>query len=120
MEFQYLIKTVHFKGGFFRLWRREQGRESYHVDMSRFTFLLSHTKIFCPFCISNCSTFSRTLMGKPNDNQSHRIIFAIAAFLLFLSSQSSNYFFPDCHVPMDIHLQGVLKRKSFIYSRHVA
>ena len=62
----------------------------------------------------------RTLTRKPKDNQSNRIIFANAAFLLFLNSQSNTtlsalLFFPFqvCPVPVPIPIPvPVAKRTS--------
>ena len=77
------------------VWQRERDREreNYHVGMRSLIFLLSHRKIFMSVCsrekVKLRSTFSRTLTGKPNDNQSNRLIFANVAFLLFLNSQSN-------------------------------
>ena len=80
------------------VWRRERGRENYHVGMRNLIFLFSHRKIFLSVSSRekvelNSTFFSRTLTGKSNDSQSNRLIIENAAFLLFLSSQSDISFF---------------------------
>ena len=81
------------------VWQRERDREreNYHVGMRSLIFLLTHRKTLMSVCsrekVKLSSTFSRTLTGKPNDNQSNRLIFANVAFLLFLNSQSNTILF---------------------------
>ena len=67
------------------VWRRERKWENYHVGMRSLIFLLSHRKIFLSVCCQEKaelnSTFSRTMTGKSNDNQSNRLIITNAVFL---------------------------------------
>jgi len=64
------------------LQERERERENDQVGMRSLIIFRSHRKVLS-------STFSRQLNKKSFDNQSNKVIFANAALLLFLSSQSN-------------------------------
>ena len=89
-------KKCALKGGFLlSVWQREREREqeNYHVGMRSLIFLLYYMNNFLSICslekVELSLTYSSTLSGEPNDNQSNRLIFASAAFLLFLNRQSN-------------------------------
>ena len=70
---------------FLLVWQQEQEQENYNAGMRSLIFFALPKYVNFSVHLSpenvNFSTF--TITGKPNDNQSLRIFFANAAFLLF-------------------------------------